>query len=113
MKKSIEYKKINPARDFLILKYLWYWKLASTNTIYLKFFQESSMKATYNRLNSLERHGYIKVVSLGHFGVWSLSKNGFGMIKDQLPNLADVGFISECPKHDFVCSLVHQVTCPH
>lgn len=108
MKKAIEYRRVNPDRDLSILVYLWYWKLATTNSIYLKFFQTSSMKAAYNRLNKLERHGYMQVINLGHFGAWSLTKNGFGLIKDRLPELSEVGFKSEFPKHDLLCSLVHQ-----
>ena len=74
--------------------------------LHLRFFRECSLVRSHGRLWSLGRAGYLKSIPLsGSSGaVWTLTKQGFAVVCDELPALREHGFESEYPRHDLVCA---------
>lgn len=96
------------SRDREIVLFLWKWKLLTTAAIGRKFFLNGSPDATFRRLEILMKRGYITLLCVdGKVFYWTLSNNGFNSLKGSLPELKDVGFKSECLKHDHLVSTVH------
>lgn len=95
-----------------ILSFLWQWKLATTATLAKKFYTHSSVEACYKRLQRLEKGRYVQsLVSRNGKGfVWALEKKGFQYLKDDLPELAEEGYLSESPGHDLIV-LAAQLGC--
>ncbi len=90
-------------RDLAILNFLWRFKFAPTGVLASKFFADAEWNA-YMRLYRLSRAGYIESLypknGIHHF--WSLSKDGFEIVKSELPELAQDGFRSENIEHDLL-----------
>lgn len=102
---------IHAQKDRPILKFLWDWKIASTQVIALKFgvHMKYPGHGTYRRLAKLERLGFIQRVAddKTYSWVWSLKKRGFEAIRHSLPSLREEGFISECVRHDRLVQVAH------
>lgn len=92
-----------------MFRFLWFWKVSTTATLANKFFPEVSIEACYRRLKRLEKGGFIQIRPyVGNTGyIWSLDKNGFGVIKQIFPTGTQEGYLSECPHHDLVVAAVH------
>lgn len=100
-------------RDIKILTYLWQWKFLSTAAIHLRYFPGVSLQAAYLRLNKLAGAGLIQqvpVFATRHFA-WSISKKGFGYIRETLPPLRAETLKSSSPWHDALCSAIHIGEC--
>lgn len=96
-------------RDFEVLKFLWRWKVSTTACLATAFFPEATAKTAYNRLWTLSRSGLIesKVDQTGKHHLWMVSTEGARRVQSVLPTLRDAGFKSEYPKHDLICSALH------
>lgn len=96
-------------RSCRVLKFLWFYKVATTSMIHSKFFGEITTKGTYSCLLRLKQYGYIcvKTDDEGKMTVWCLTKKGFNIVKDYLPELNNEGFRSENRKHDLLCTSIH------
>lgn len=100
--------KLSNDRDIPILKFLWIWKVVSTNVIAAKFFPGMSLDAPYLKLWRLEKGGYVEAIAStnGRGFVWTLTKKGFESGRpDKL--LEEEGFRSENIGHDIVVTAVH------
>lgn len=96
-------------RDLKILRYLWRWKVLSTAALTEKFFPERSPITAYTRLWHLQDGNYIRLIPLsdGKRFVWGLDQKGLASIKNQLPDLREIGFKSENVEHDHLVSAIH------
>ncbi len=96
-------------RDSQILKYLWRWKLASTASVHEAINKISSPYSTYKILDKLERSGFItsQFDWQDQFYVWFLTSKGFYVIKKNLEDLAEDGFLSENHNHDRLVQAFH------
>lgn len=104
-------------RDSDLFLLLWKNKILTTGAIWLAMFSDVTMKTCYQRLLKLKKSNYIRMVSIGDNGrAWSLSVNGFKIIKDQLPELKLMGYGSDSPIHDLLvltaCYVDHWPTLP-
>jgi len=95
--------------DLLCLQLLWKWKLLSTAALHLAVYNRSSIGTTYNRLNKLERSKLITGTAskIGNSFVWHLRDQGFQLIQDSIPPLAEFGYKSENKEHDFWVTAIH------
>ncbi len=112
MKKDLKRNKSHcdvTERDYKVLRFLWKWKVLSTSALATKFFCQSEPRTAYRRLIALERSGYISSVRLQQrfHEVWQLSDKGFRFIREQLGDLASVGYKVEYVEHDFLASAFH------
>ncbi|USN48496.1 MAG: hypothetical protein H6626_05235 [Pseudobdellovibrionaceae bacterium] len=100
---------LNDHRDIPMLIHLWKWKVASTASLYYKYFHNVKSEVAYNRLNRLRKHGFLQVRTdiHGKNPVWMLDKKGFIAIIDFLPELKESGYRSENIRHDLWCSAIH------
>ncbi len=96
-------------RDSRILKYLWRWKLASTASVHEAINITSTLYSTYKILDKLERSGFItsQFDWQGQFYVWLLTSKGFSVIKQNLEDLIEDGFLSENHNHDRLVQAFH------
>ena len=96
-------------RDCLILKYLWRWKLASTGSVHEAINKNSSQYSTYKILDKLELSGFItsQFDYQGQFYVWFLTSKGFLIIKKNIEDLIEDGFLSENHNHDRLVQAFH------
>ncbi len=92
-----------------LLQFIWRWKLLSTAAICAKFFPLLKPYSAYQRLNRLERNGFIKAVrsSIDSEQTWTLTAKGFSIVKEMLPELKESGFKSEKIDHDQIVTAVH------
>lgn len=104
------------ARDIDVFGFLWVWKLATVSAIHGRFFSDSkARRVVYNRMLSLKRAGFVQnqVVlnrdskGRGSFMVWTITRRGFDLIRNQLPDLREEGFLSENIEHDLLVSAFH------
>jgi hypothetical protein len=95
--------KITFPRDADLFTLLWKHKILTTRAIWLGVFQNASLKTCYERLLKLRKSNYIRRVSISDNGyAWSLSVNGFNVLKAQLPEFKVPGYGSESPLHDLL-----------
>jgi hypothetical protein len=97
-------------RDVEVLKALWKWKMLTSAALWKGFFPDKDANTSYTRLWKLGAGGFIDrrlIDSLGRGFVWVLTKKGFHCIQDALPELKEVGYLSENITHDFYVSAVH------
>lgn len=89
-------------RDSKILKYLWRWKVASTASVHEAINKINSEYSTYKILDKLELSGFItsQFDWEGQFYVWFLTSKGFSVIKKNLVDLVEEGYLSENHNHD-------------
>lgn len=98
--------------DREILYFLWRWKVATTRALTVGFFADRSPVTAYKRLWKLERGKVIQSIAVdrqARHRVWTLSKLGFEILKQQyfLPELQEEGFRSENITHDLVTMAMH------
>jgi len=105
--KQKEKKKRGPSfyltpRDFLILKYIWRWKISSTSSVHEAVNREASAYSTYKTLERLERNDFLecRFHLTERFYVWQLTEFGFNSIKEYLGELKEEGYLSENHRHD-------------
>lgn len=100
---------LSPERDLPLLTFLWRWKVATTKALHARFFPECVQFRAYARLLQLSDAGYLTAIQLGHQKgvVWSLTRKGFLVVREQLPALAAEGFASEHMRHDLLCAAFH------
>lgn len=96
-------------RDCRILNYLWRWKVASTASVHEMINRPSSAYSTYKTLFRLEGSGFITSLSdyAGNFSVWTLTKQGFSIVKSKLSELSDDSFSSDNLEHDRLVQAFH------
>jgi hypothetical protein len=96
-------------RDIPLLMFLWRWKVLTTAALAKCFFPEATQATAYKRLRNLERASYIqiRVDSSGRRALWTLTKKGFVVIRDQLPQLKEEGFLPEHSYHDLLVTAAH------
>tara|TARA_B110001454_G_scaffold122549_1_gene114451 strand:+ start:42159 stop:43028 length:870 start_codon:yes stop_codon:yes gene_type:complete len=102
-------------RDFLILKYLWKWKLLSTKAISIKFFPNSNDDTAYKRMMLLTKAGYLKPRYVNDESprgqirqqVWGLNRKGFHRILQYLGELKIKGYFSSNSTHDYLATSLH------
>lgn len=82
-------------RDSRILRYLWRWKIASTASVHEMINRPNAEYSTYKILFKLEGSGFITTLFdyAGRFSVWSLTKQGYSVLKNSLPELASDFFV--------------------
>lgn len=98
--------KIVFPRDADLFMLLWKHKILTTRAIWLGAFQQTSLKTCYERLLKLKKSSYIRRIPICDSGyAWSLSVNGFQVLKNQLPELKVHGYGSESPLHDLFIPL--------
>jgi hypothetical protein len=92
-----------------ILNYLWRWKLASTASVHEMINRNSSEYSTYKILFKLERSGFVTTAIdyQGRFSVWTLTKQGFSIVKTHLPELISESFLSANLNHDRLVQSFH------
>ena len=97
-------------RDFAILKALWKWKMLTAGAIWRGFFPGKSPVTVYVRLWHLRDAGFIDWQSIDQSGsgfVWCLTSKGFHLVRDELPDLEQEGYLSESIKHDLFVTASH------
>ncbi len=95
--------KITFPRDAELFTLLWKHKILTTRAIWLGAFQNASLKTCYERLVKLRKSNYIRKISISDNGyAWSLSVNGFNILKLHLPEFKLPGYGSESPLHDLL-----------
>lgn len=93
-----------------ILHFLWRWKLVSASALSAKFFPGVTDSGANKRLFNLERKRIIHAYRFHDREakvLFGLSARGFKVLKDDLPELVEVGFRSEHPFHDFLVTAIH------
>lgn len=102
--KNMNSNKIRLDKELEILLFLWRWKVSTTSAIYIRFkpVYEWTAFTAYQRLLKLSKKGVIeaKLIDARTFAVWTLTRSGFGSIREKLPLLREDGFASEAPEHD-------------
>lgn len=95
-------------RDIRILYFLWKFKFAPTKVIAARFFADAEWN-TYIRLYRLAKAGFLESLypdsGVHHF--WTLSKQGFEIVKKYLPALDQDGYRSENIEHDILVLAAH------
>lgn len=96
-------------RDLPILDFLWRWKLATTATLAVRFFEGRKLNTIYNQLNRIRAGGYIdwRFDAYGQCAYWTLTPLGFAAVCDRLPDLREAGFRSEHVRHDALVTALH------
>lgn len=96
-------------RDYKLLRFLWKWKIVSTQGLAKKFYPEADPYTAYRRLLYLESDGYI-----GHHPVgrrfndaWIIKEKGFNYILPYLGDLKSKGYKSTNYPHDFLATAFH------
>jgi hypothetical protein len=96
-------------RDYKLLRFLWKWKIVSTQGLAKKFYPEADPYTAYRRLLYLESDGYI-----GHYPVgrrfndaWIIKEKGFNYILPYLGDLKSKGYKSTNYPHDFLATAFH------
>ena len=96
-------------RDRKILTFLWLWKVATTAALTNRFYAGQSPITAYHRLWALETCGFIESISdiQNNHHVWTLTRRGFQIVRETLPELREDGFRSESASHDLITSAIH------
>lgn len=96
-------------RDYLLLRFLWKWKVVSSMALARKFFPDINPLSAYRRLQYLEADKYIKPVIFEGRGreAWTLGDRGFNFIFPKLGELKQKGYKSENVHHDFLTTAFH------
>lgn len=96
-------------RDRGILQFLWLWKVATTAALARCYYNDRAPATACKRLWELEACGYIESISdrRPNHHVWTLTKLGFQVVREVLPELRAEGFKSESITHDLITSAVH------
>ncbi|MBY0470132.1 hypothetical protein K2X30_03115 [bacterium] len=100
---------LTKARDLPCLRFLWRWKVATTEALCRKFYAEAALHTGYKRLLRLEDSGFIqsRVDPTGSIHVWMLTQKGFQTVRTFLPPLKEEGFKSENLIHGWLVSAIH------
>ncbi len=98
-------------KDLPILRFIWWWKIASTGAIAGRFYTEYRWKpfTVHWRLSRLRKEGFLEQVqvSAAMGSVWTLTNQGFKIIESELPALREHGFASEHMAHDLYVQAAH------
>lgn len=96
-------------RDYKLLRFLWKWKVVSTQALAKKFFYEANAFTAYRRLLHLESDGFIGAYPVdGRFNeAWILKEKGFKYILPHLGDLQSKGYKSANYPHDFLATAFH------
>lgn len=95
-------------RDFQILKFLWKWKIVSSQAIAKKFFANSRPESGQLRLRQLEEVGYLESIRIEKRDfAWQLNKRGYEFIRPYFSEDIHHGYKSHYPKHDFITTAFH------
>lgn len=96
-------------RDYLLMRFLWKWKAASTQALAKKFFTEANAFTAYRRLLHLVDDGFIGTFQIdGPFNkAWILKEKGFKHILPYLGDLKSKGYKSATYPHDFLATAFH------
>ena len=97
-------------RDLEVFKFLWRWKMGTTQALAKRYWPSASSETAYNRLLKLQDRGYIESATINGRGsrfIWVLTKKGFATVLPGLPTLREVGFRSEYPEHDLYVAACH------
>lgn len=97
------------SRDLSIMRYLWKWKLVSTEALAAKFYPNLSLLSPYRRLLRLADANYLQYIHDNDASGcgWSLTSKGFKKIRHLLGELRAEGFKSEYPHHDSHVTAFH------
>ncbi len=95
-------------RDFQILKFLWKWKVVSSQALTKKFFATSRPENGHLRLRQLEEVRYIESIRIEKRDfAWQLDKRGYEFIRPYFSEDIHRGYKSHYPKHDFITTTFH------
>jgi hypothetical protein len=98
-------------KDIPILKFIWWWKIASTAAITARFEMDYGWipETVHWRLNRMKKRGYVAIqyVPASRGGVWTLTALGFKAIEPSLPKLRESGFATENVTHDLRVQAAH------
>lgn len=98
--------------DSDILLTIWKWKLLSTAALTELHFSKHAPSYAHRRLLDLKKAKLIEWLHIdgdahGRSFAWTLTKKGFEAIRENLPQLREVGFRSESIAHDLLVNAVH------
>lgn len=101
-------KYLSRCADWRVLRFLWHWRVATTNGLAHHFFRDISPRGAYERLWKMERAGFIRsfVDVTGRNYVYGLTKKGFTHIQQDLPPLREKNFKSKDPAFDLFASAI-------
>lgn len=96
--------------DYTCLKYLWFWKVATTTFLKYGVYKNKNMERAYRRLLQLEKRRLIQSISnRDQSGVfWTLTDKGFKEIQFNHTKLIEYGYATEHMAHDFWVTAIHQ-----
>lgn len=102
--KRITANRTNRQKEMPILVFLWRWKVATTSAVFIRFRPVYNWApfTAYQRMLKLKSKGLVeaKAVRSGEYAIWTLTKAGFSVIRNELPLLKEEGYASEAPGHD-------------
>jgi hypothetical protein len=106
MSKGQKGARLSGKRDYDVLMFIWNWKVVGTDTLHQRFFSNAAHRTCYNRLRKLELAKYLDQVFVKESNrkAWTITRKGFGVIKEFLVELRETGFKTEAPCHDYVAS---------
>lgn len=96
--------------DRELLVFLWRWKLVSSTGLAARFFPGLTNSGANMRLEDLRKQRLIFPYYMNTTEakvLWGLTSQGFKEAKVVLPKLAEEGFRSEHPLHDFYVTAMH------
>jgi hypothetical protein len=102
-------KLILTSRDYAILKFIFRFKVITTQAIHHKFFKEAGIHCAYQRLSTLSKLGLLQCITdtkARHY-VWCLNRRGFLALYEVWPQLREHGFLSEYLSHDILVTAAH------
>ena len=95
-------------RDMQILRYLWKWKILSSQAIARKFFPGIKPECAHQRLRQLEEVKYIEFVQVDKKKyAWQLTKAGYNRIRQHMSEDIHHGYRAEYPYHDYLTTAFH------
>ncbi|MCM0604491.1 MAG: hypothetical protein KA715_00200 [Xanthomonadaceae bacterium] len=101
-------KNLNRISRFALVKFIWKWKVVTSSMIGLHFYKTAFGQAHYKKIQLLKKSKLIRDVvdpdSLRYF--YSVTKDGFLLIKGSLPAIIADGFKSESIIHDAESSAI-------
>jgi len=96
--------------DADILIFIWRWKVVSTSFLSIHFYGTELNQTGYRKINQLLEKKWIEKImtpGLKTGTLFGISKLGFKLIKNDLPELRAEGYKSETPIHDQKASACH------